>query len=104
MDNAIFGTLAFLARVLLLPALLVGTSILFYRARTQNTLWLFVSTAVVCLGRLVQIFAPFDRDSGSFPPMWLAGEIMVSLGSVGLAVFFVLFSLSYSGYKANGKQ
>lgn len=103
MDNVVVGTLAFVARVLFLPALLIGTGLLVHRARTKQTLGLLVSIGVVCLGRLVQVFAPFDRDNSTFPPLWLAGEVVASLGFVGLAVFFVWFSLSYSASKANGK-
>ena len=115
MENEFFGTLSALARFLFLPALLVGASIFFYRARTIQTLLLLLSVAIACLGRLIQLFAPFEptyiKDSsgvvtgatGAFPPMWYLGEVVASLGFVGLAVFFVLFSLSYSASKKNEK-
>ena len=115
MDNELIGTLAFLAQFGFLPALLVGAAILFYRVRTKQTLILTASVVVACLGRLVQVFAPFEpayvKDAmgvvtgatGTFPPMWYFGEVVTSVGYIGLATCFVWFSLTFSASKRNGE-
>ena len=113
MDNLFIGTLGALARFAFLPALLVGALVLFYRARTKQTLLLVASVGVVCLGRLVQVFAPFEptyvKDAagvvtgatGTFPPMWYFGEVVSSVGFIVLAVSFVWFSFTYSASKGS---
>lgn len=114
MDNIFVGTLGALARFAFLPALLIGALALFYRAPTKQTLLLVASVSVVCLGRLVQLFAPFEptyvKDAagavtgatGTFPPMWYFGEVVSSFGFVALAVSFVWFSFTYAGSNGNG--
>ena len=115
MDNELIGTLGALARFGFLPALLVGAVVLFYRARTKQTLILVASVVVVCLGRLVQLLAPFEptyiKDAasivtgatGTFPPMWNFGEVVASVGYIALAVSFVWFSLTFSASNRNGQ-
>ena len=115
MDNELIGALGFLAQFGFLPTLLVGATVLFYRVRTKQTLILAASVVVVCLGRIVQLLAPFEptyvKDAasvvtwatGTFPPMWYFGEVVASVGYIGLATSFVWFSLTFSASKRNGE-
>lgn len=111
MDDLIPSTLSALAGFAFFPAMLLGALVLYYRTRTTQVLLLSVSISVVCIGRLIQLFAPFEptyiKDAagvvtgatGTFPPMWYLGSIVASVGIIGTAISFLWFSLISSTSK-----
>lgn len=100
------STLSALASFALFPVMLLGAVVLYYRTRTTQALLLSVSIGVACIGRLLQLFAPFEpvyiKDAAgavtgataTFPPMWYVGSLTASVGIIGMAIFFVWFSLT----------
>jgi hypothetical protein len=114
MNDMIPSTLSALAGFALFPVMLLGGLVLYYRTRTIQVLLLSVSIGIACIGRLLQLFAPFEpiyiKDAAgvvtgataTFPPMWYVGSVAASVGIIGMAIFFVWFSLTSSASKKNG--
>jgi len=114
MNDMIPSTLSALAGFALFPVMLLGAIILYYRTRTIQALLLSVSIGIACIGRLLQLFSPFEPTyiknaagvvtgaTATFPPMWYVGSVAASVGIIGMAIIFVWFSLTSSASKNNG--
>ena len=106
MDDMIPSTLSALAGLALFPAMLLGALVLYYRTRTTQTLLLSISIGIASIGRLLQLVSPFEptfiKDAAgvvtgatwTFPPIWYVGSVTTSVGIIGMAIFFVWFSLT----------
>lgn len=100
------STVSALAGFALFPAMLVGAVVLYYRTRTTQAHLLSASIGIACIGRLLQLFAPFEptyiKDAAgvvtgatwTFPPIWYVGSVAAPVGIIGMSIFFVWLSLT----------
>ena len=93
--------------LLTLPALLLGSVILYRRRKTRPTLILACSLAVAWLGQIIQMVAPFQHTTtyitdetgavtgatGTFPILWYMGSIIASLAIIAAVISFIWFSI-----------
>ena len=91
-----------------LPALLLGSIILYRRRKTRPTLFLAYSLAVAWIGQLIQLFAPFEHNTtyitdaagnvtgaaGTFPTLWYIGSICASLAIIAAIISFIWFAIT----------